>query len=452
MSVAAAGLATESSQSCVAIDHAKKPISSLPKTKSRRQPRAKKRKTQHKCHTPVAHRRSRGIANAQSFSSSAASDEHGLQRSPAKDPIARTGLQEPVCRRELARLYGLDLTKLDMLLEQGAEDAGTRAAIRDLDVLEGIVNYLESARKEIHQAGDVFQIHIPQLPCRILALEKMRFENLLRANHKFRRDFTNVGAGILYRCPLPGCGGPTLNQASVKRALLPHCRAYRNADEICFAVCIDAKRGREMLLFPPSADSAHTPDSLHSTHPPAVEGEIILDSLSPASTQPSPNRVSPQSVSHKRIIEICTQDTQDKTRQVVQTDRDNTRNLAPTAVIPIRPQGSRGVQEGYAGLGVHALELTEGGQPLARELAAPTSHYAKRNRGPDVAAESLVLRKMDTTEFPPERPHAVCRSAPSPCPAATPTGPPLQRRTHCLLPCPLRDLLLAGSCKPPRRK
>ena len=63
-----------------------------------------------------------------------------LQQTLSTNPIADFELQlnEPVSREDLARLYGLDLEKLDKLREDEAEDAEARAASRELDVLAGI--------------------------------------------------------------------------------------------------------------------------------------------------------------------------------------------------------------------------------------------------------------------------------------------------------------------------
>ena len=177
----------------------------------------------------------------------------GLKQSLALDPIAdlEIELQEPLDEKELARIYGLDLQKLLMLQQDDEDGPETRPAIHKLEVLSGIDEHLETSSKQIHREGNIFQVEIAQLPCRISSQWKSRLETLPHTNHKFKHDFTDVGVGFMYRCPLPGCGGAALNQASVRRALLPHRRAYHHTNALRFAFHIDAKRGREVFLFPP---------------------------------------------------------------------------------------------------------------------------------------------------------------------------------------------------------
>ena len=95
-----------------------------------------------------------------------------LQQTLSTNPIADFELQlnEPVSREDLARLYGLDLEKLDKLREDEAEDAEARAVSRELDVLAGIKSRLESVRKQIKCVGNIFHINLSQLPRGILSL------------------------------------------------------------------------------------------------------------------------------------------------------------------------------------------------------------------------------------------------------------------------------------------
>ena len=171
----------------------------------------------------------------------------------ASDPIGdlKKELLEPVDIQHLARMHGVEISKLEAALAKDPNSAEFRGAEREMSVLKGIQKYLEESRKNIKCSGDVFHVQISPLPCRILTIGKRRFENLLHTNHRNRHAYTNIGAGVLYRCPIPGCAGSTLNQASVKRALLPHCRAYHRAENFRFAFTIKTKRGQEVLLYPP---------------------------------------------------------------------------------------------------------------------------------------------------------------------------------------------------------
>ena len=213
----------------------------------------------------------------------------GLKQSLADDPVADfvKELKEPVSIQYLARMYGIDLCNLKASLAKESDSNEYRMAEREMQVLEGIQKYLKDARETIYRSGEVFHVKISPLPCRILSVEQRRFQNLLHSNHRSRHTYTNVGAGVLYRCPLPGCAGATLNQASVKRALLPHCRAYHNTDSLRFVFNIESKRGREAFLFPPEKDrAALQPNTLVSQCPAAPQADMHLTPLSQDPSEP----------------------------------------------------------------------------------------------------------------------------------------------------------------------
>ena len=261
------------------------------------------------------------------------------------------------------------------------------------------------ARSKIRQEGDVFQIHIPQLPCRILSIKKARFGNLLHTNRKFRRHFTNVGAGIMYRFPLPGRGGATLNQASVKRALQPHCRVYHNTDAVRYAFSIDAKRGREVFLYPPMSPPSAQRAVGGGGSPEAPGRETLQSSRSDArASSPRSNaspKKSPRKSSSRRVIEVESQDTQDPTSEAVQKlacspEQSSKASREELSASPLKqtiteqPQLEE-VHGGHRGTGVHIMDFSSMHAPCARELATPTSHYANRQRGPEVIAEGVIL-------------------------------------------------------------
>ena len=188
----------------------------------------------------------------------------------------------------------MDLQKLTKLQQSDVEDSETRSAVRELGVLSGIAEYLETSRKGIRRVGNIFQVKIPQLPCRILPLEKSRFETLLHTNHKFKHEFTDVGVGFMYRCPLPGCGGAALNQSSVRRALLPHCRTYHQSNTLRYAFHIDAKGGREVFLFPPVTEQTDqqidTPDPKSNDTDELASHDLDLTPFSQDTPAPPPAR------------------------------------------------------------------------------------------------------------------------------------------------------------------
>ena len=51
------------------------------------------------------------------------------------------------------------------------------------------------------------------------------------------------------------------------------------------------------------------------------------------------------------------------------------------------------VSEGHRGTGVHMISLTATGSLEAREYAVPIARHAKRKRGPNVTAPSLLLAR-----------------------------------------------------------
>ena len=343
----------------------------------------------------------------------------GLHQSLATDPITdlEIELKEPVDKQALARVYGLDLSKLTELQTKNENDSATRSATRELNVFQGIVDYLETSRKQITRVGNIFQVKVPQLPCRILAIERIRLEARLHSNHKFKHDFTDVGVGFMYRCPLPGCGGAVLNQQSVRRALLPHCRIYhQTADVFRFTFHIEAKRGPEVLLFPPVSEreapreDTDEPESIMPTEPatldldltPLTQSTTVTASKDVASESP---RMEGDTRKKKTVIDIDTQFTQpnqdilsppfcengtdfEKEQSSVSPD-----NHEIDATMP-------SVSKGYKGTGVHKLNFSTVHGPVSSEYATPIAHFAKRKRGPKVVAPNKMLHRDGSVTLP----------------------------------------------------
>ena len=77
------------------------------------------------------------------------------------------------------------------------------------------------------------------------------------------------------------------------------------------------------------------------------------------------------------------------------------------------------------------MDFSEAKAPRARELATPTPHYAKRKRGPEVAADGIVL----SASFPASMPgQLTVEDAPEDVPAldfvASP-APPAEDKNSC---------------------
>ena len=66
------------------------------------------------------------------------------------------------------------------------------------------------------------------------------------------RNFTNAQRQHMFRRCLLGCGGAILNDLNVKRALLSHCRAYRNTLDLKYVFQVELRRGWEIACFSPN--------------------------------------------------------------------------------------------------------------------------------------------------------------------------------------------------------
>ena len=323
----------------------------------------------------------------------------GLNQSLTEDAVNDfiRELKEPVAIDSLAKMYGVDLACLKASLAKETDSPEFRAANKEMQVLEGIKKYLTESRADVKQSGNVFHFKIPPLPCRILSIEQKRFENLLHSNHKNRHTYTNVGAGVLYWCPLPGCAGATLNQASVKRALLPHCRAYRNTESLRFVFNIETKRSREIFLFPP--DSAKMFPECAS--PAQNEQEIPQrDMMLTPLTQEDSKSLEPISGNQGgEPEEIRSRNSEGDTPRGIQDnasvdDFDAERNLNSLDVNPgVDTSHFQEVSRGHSGAGEHILTLTSTGALEAKEYGAPIAHHAKRKRGSEVTAPGLLMSK-----------------------------------------------------------
>ena len=165
-------------------------------------------------------------------------------------------LAAAVCLSKIARLYGLDAVKLEAQA-QGETDSGeSRVARADLDVLQGIVRYLNKQRaSSVRWSGTEFLVVLHRIPCRILTIEQQRFDALYRANHKCSHLYTNYKQGTIFRCPLPECGGATINQTGIKKTLVAHHKAYhKDLANIQFTFKIETVRGWDYLSIPERGD------------------------------------------------------------------------------------------------------------------------------------------------------------------------------------------------------
>ena len=112
--------------------------------------------------------------------------------------------------------------------------------------------YLQNQRSGgFKWSGKAFLVNLQRLPCRILSVERQRYDELCRTNHKKSHLFTDYTKGNIYRCPLPNCGGMTINYANIKRALVSHNKAYhRTLKNVQIAYCIEMGKSWDYLSYP----------------------------------------------------------------------------------------------------------------------------------------------------------------------------------------------------------
>ena len=196
-----------------------------------------------------------------------------------------SALSAPVQIQDIARLYGLDALKLEAQAKSEGGDREGRAAQADLAVLQGIGDYLRKQRTtSIRWAGGEFLVTISRIPCRILTIEQQRFDELYRGNHRCSHLYTNYTQGVIYRCPLPECGGATVNQRGIKRSLAAHFKAFhRDLQQIQFTFKIEMARGWDYLSIPDrpitGASSQQLPSSGYKSE--TDKGELIDDQVPP---------------------------------------------------------------------------------------------------------------------------------------------------------------------------
>ena len=169
-----------------------------------------------------------------------------------------------------------------------------------------------------------------------------------------------------------------------------------------------------MFLYPPANVSRHpaTETGGERMANPSEGTPALPFSRSPVEQVSSALSANPPPAVHyrRRVIEVCTQSTQDQSEDsvvVALQDAEITTPATSADAAAATPQSKgppplrlnhREVQENHCGTGVHVLDFTGGANPRIRELATPTSHYARRQRGPEVAAEGLILQNPESAK------------------------------------------------------
>ena len=190
---------------------------------------------------------------------------------------------------------------------------------------------------------------------------------------------------------------------------------YHHAEALRYAFHIDAKRGRDVFLFPPASErgnqqeDSQEPESVGpgelATHDvdltPFSQGTSVATPGSAIEDDPRKEREPPKK---KIAIEIDTQLTQNAQNSLTGNEaltNENPKNEALTISQKTRQDMCPAVSAGYMSTGVHRLNFSKDGASITREYATPVSHYAKRKRWPEVAAPSKVLHKESNEMGPP---------------------------------------------------
>ena len=100
-------------------------------------------------------------------------------------------------------------------------------------------------------------IPLERIPAKMPRIEEERIADQHRANHKRAQKYTDYGKGIVYRCPIPGSAGSTINLVSARAACQAHCNIYHKKQSVVPTYKIELLRGWD---YRGSADQKQTVD------------------------------------------------------------------------------------------------------------------------------------------------------------------------------------------------
>ena len=101
------------------------------------------------------------------------------RRKPPENPFTQfvLALKKPIQTIKIARLFGLDIPKLEALAQGEGSDRDSKAAKADLGVLQEIKLHLETRRGgSIKWRNNEFVVALKLIPSRILTVEQQRFD------------------------------------------------------------------------------------------------------------------------------------------------------------------------------------------------------------------------------------------------------------------------------------
>ena len=181
----------------------------------------------------------------------------------------RKKLQEPIDIVNLAMSFGLNYRKMQGLIEKqddmGRDCKSVSEAERNVTVLQGVRRNLSTVRTSMKSEGHRFHCVLHRLPCARLAIEEQRCNALRRAGHKLAHNCTRADGPAIYRCPVPECGGATINTSCVSRSLQTHFRVFRRDLEVTFVVRKVLRRGWGYLQIPDQGMKATGPTAEPAT-------------------------------------------------------------------------------------------------------------------------------------------------------------------------------------------
>ena len=91
--------------------------------------------------------------------------------------------------------------------------------------------------------GGALRSTLWRMPCQLLGVGKREIETLLREGHRVARNYTPPEGDAVYRCPVSGCSGATINAACAVRAILPHFHRDLLIQGRVFNIRIESRRG-----------------------------------------------------------------------------------------------------------------------------------------------------------------------------------------------------------------
>ena len=178
------------------------------------------------------------------------------QTQGSSDSMARLEeeLRKPVDIKDLAARYGLEYDRIKKLAdtedEVGEDKKAMREARRNVNVLQAIKKYLETTRATIRLQGNRVHMVLYRLPGSLLTVEEKRCESLFRTGHRLAHNYTRHMGQAIYRCPIPGCGGATINSSSIARSTPVHFRAFHREIEAIFIIRIELRNGWDHIQVP----------------------------------------------------------------------------------------------------------------------------------------------------------------------------------------------------------